>query len=298
MTRHWTEEDISDQRGRIAIVTGANSGIGWETARALAQRGASVILACRDMRKADSAVERIQELNPRGNVAAMRLDLADLDSVRMFAAEFGESHDRLDLLINNAGLGEIPYGRTAQGFELHFGVNHLGHFALSGLLLDLLESGDRSRIVTVSSLGHKVGSIHFEDLHWERRYPPQLPYSQSKLANLLFAFELQRRLEAAGRRTLSVAAHPGWSDSKMIQKSFYRVLAPVFAQAPAMGALPSLFAATAFDVRGGDFIGPGGFMEFRGHPKRVNSSPRSQDEELAKRLWELSEGLTSVKVRL
>jgi NAD(P)-dependent dehydrogenase (short-subunit alcohol dehydrogenase family) len=295
MVKKWTEEDIADQSGRIAVVTGANSGIGWETARALARRGATVIMACRDTEKASVAAERIKELSPAGTVIAMHLDLADLQSVRSFASLFRESCGRLDLLINNAGLGELPYGKTAQGFELHFGVNHLGHFALVGLLLDLLDSCELSRIVTVSSIGHRIGSIHFEDLNWERSYPPQLPYSQSKLANLLFTYELQRRLAAAGRRTLAIAAHPGWSDTRMMQNSFYRILGQVFAQPPAMGALPSLYAATSPEARGGDYIGPNGFMEFRGYPQKARSSRESRDEAVARNLWAVSEELTGVE---
>ena len=289
MAKDWTEDDISDQSGRVAVVTGANSGIGLDTARALARSGASVIMACRDLEKANIAAEHIKELDPAGIVVVMHLDLADLDSVRSFASLFRESYGRLDLLINNAGLGELPYGKTAQGFELHFGVNHLGHFALGGLLFDLLDSCEGSRIVTVSSLGHRAGSIHFEDLNWEGSYPPQLPYSQSKLANLLFTFELHRRLASAGRRTIAVAAHPGWCDTKMMQKSFYRILGSTFAQVPAMGALPSLYAATAPEVRGGEYFGPSGFMEFRGCPKKVGSSRRSRDEAVARRLWTVSE---------
>jgi NAD(P)-dependent dehydrogenase (short-subunit alcohol dehydrogenase family) len=295
MVKNWTEGDIPNQCGRIAVVTGANSGIGWETARALALRGATVIMACRDTGRASVAAERIKELSPAGTVIAMRLDLADLDSVRSFASLFRESHSRLDLLINNAGLGEIPYGKTAQGFELHFGVNHLGHFALGGLLLDLLDSCELSRIVTVSSLGHRAGSIHFEDLNWEGSYPPQLPYSQSKLANLLFTYELQRRLASAGRRMIAVAAHPGWSDTKMTQSSFYRFLGQVLSQPPAMGALPSLYAATAPEVRGGDYFGPGGFMEFSGYPQQARSSRKSRDEAVARKLWAVSEELTGVE---
>ncbi len=299
MTSHWTENDIPDQTGRIAIVTGANSGIGWDTARALAQKGATVIMACRNPQKANAAADQIKALNPAGQVIVMPLDLADLNTVRAFAAAFRESHDRLDVLINNAGVMNTPYGKTAQGFEQQLGINHLGHFALTGLLLDLLNAIPQARVVTVSSGGHRFGAINFDDLNWERGYPRQRAYAQSKLANLLFTYELQRKLTAAGQGRLAVAAHPGWTATNLQQYSRYlQLLNPLMAQTTAMGALPTLYAATAMDVRGGDYIGPGGFMELRGYPKKVRSSARSHDEAVARRLWATSEDLTEVRYRL
>jgi NAD(P)-dependent dehydrogenase (short-subunit alcohol dehydrogenase family) len=298
MRTNWTENDIPDQTGRIAIVTGANSGIGWNTAAALARKGATVIMACRNPQKANHAAERIRALDPAGSVVVMQLDLADLDTVRAFAAEFHKSYDRLDLLINNAGVAEVPYGKTAQGVELHFGINYVGHFALTALSIDLLNATERARIVTVSSLGHRIGSIDFDDLNWERHYPAQLPYSRSKLANLLFTYELQRRLAAAGQGTLAVAAHPGWADTGMTNSTYLRHLNRLFAQTAEMGALPSLFAATALNVCGGDYLGPGGLFEFRGYPKKVKSSARSRDEALARRLWKVAEDLAQVRFRL
>lgn len=296
MTQQWTENDIPNQAGRVAIVTGANSGIGWDTARALAQKGATVIMACRSLPKANTAAEHINALKPTGKVVVMPLDLGDLDSVREFAAAFRKQYNRLDLLINNAGVMMPPYGKTTQGFEQQFGINHLGHFALTGLLLDMLNQTPNARIVTVSSGAHQFGVINFEDLNWEHGYPAQRAYGQSKLANLLFTYELQHRLEAAGQKTLAVAAHPGWTATNLQQHSgTFQRLNPIFAQTTDMGALPTLYAATAPDVRGGDYFGPGGLWEMRGYPKRVKSNARSHDEAVAQRLWAVSEELTQVK---
>jgi NAD(P)-dependent dehydrogenase (short-subunit alcohol dehydrogenase family) len=296
MASNWTENDIPEQTGRVAVVTGSNSGIGWETARALAQKGATVVLACRNSQKANRAADQIRSLHPAGDVVVMQLDLADLDSVRAFTVAFREAYDRLDMLINNAGIMNPPYGKTAQGFEQQFGTNHLGHFALTGLLLGLLNATTQARVVTVSSFGHRLGAINFEDLNWERGYPRQRAYAQSKLANLLFTYELQRKLSAAGQGTLAVAAHPGWTATNLQQYSRYlQLLNPLMAQTTAMGALPTLYAATAPEVRGGDYIGPGGFMELRGCPQKVKSSARSHDAAVAQRLWSISEALTQIR---
>jgi NAD(P)-dependent dehydrogenase (short-subunit alcohol dehydrogenase family) len=299
MAQQWTENNIPDQTGRVAIVTGANSGIGWDTARALAQKGATVIMACRSMPKANASAEQIKALKPAGKVVVMPLDLGDLDSVRKFAAEFGANYDRLDLLINNAGVMAPPYGKTTQGYEQQFGINHLGHFALTGLLLDLLNRTPGARIVTVSSGAHQIGDINFDDLNWERRYPAMRAYGQSKLANLLFTYELQRRLTAGGQQTLAVAAHPGWTATNLQQHAgAFQLLNPILAQTTDMGALPTLYAAIAPDVRGGEYFGPGGLWEMRGYPKKVASNARSQDEALAHRLWKVSEELTQVTYQL
>ena len=294
--KQWNENDIPDMSGKVAVVTGANSGIGYETARALAHKGADVVMACRNLQKADAAADQIRRENPAGNVEVMQLDLADLDSVRRFAADFKETHDRLDLLINNAGIMMPPYGKTAQGFETQFGVNHLGHFALTGLLIDQIVQTPESRVVTVSSTMHRFGEIDFDDLNCEeKKYKRQSAYGQSKLANLLFTYELQRKLEAAGTETLSVAAHPGWTETNLQQHSgpaqfFNRFVA----QDAPMGALPTLYAATGPDVEGRDYYGPDGFMDSRGHPKKVSSSGRSQDQAAAEQLWQVSEELTGV----
>lgn len=284
----WDIADIPDQTGRTVIVTGANSGLGAVTARALAGAGAQVIMACRNEVKARGVADEI------GNgVQVRRLDLADLTSVR----EFADSIESVDVLINNAGVMALPQGRTADGFETQFGTNHLGHFALTGLLLDKISD----RVVTLSSGMHAIGKIDLADPNWEhRRYQRWPAYGQSKLANLMFAYELQRRLTAAGSAKLSLAAHPGYAatDLQGHTDSFWDVLMSVgnkvFAQSAHMGALPTLFAAVAPDVEPGRFYGPGGFMGQRGYPARSGSTTASKDEVTARRLWELSEQLTKV----
>ncbi|MCK9861801.1 oxidoreductase [Paenibacillus sp. ATY16] len=298
MTTLWTEDHMPDQTGRVAIVTGSNSGIGWEAARVLATKGATVIMACRSIANAKTAADQIKALKPSGKVVVMKLDLGDLESVHAFATAFRQDYHRLDLLINNAGVAKPPYRKTVQGFEQQFGINHLGHFALTGLMLDRLDATPGARIVTVSSLSHRSGVIRFDDLNWERNYHPARAYAQSKLANLLFTYELQRRLVLAGQSTLAVAAHPGWSATNALRHSnMMRRLNPIFAQTPKMGVLPTLYAATAPDVRGGDYIGPT-ILELRGYPKKVVSSASSHDEAVARRLWTVSEELTQVKYGL
>lgn len=296
MSEKWTTANIPNLSGKVAIVTGANSGIGYETALALAQKGATVIMACRNLQKANTAADQIRQTNPPGTVVVMALDLGDLNSMKEFAATFQAQYDRLDMLINNAGIMMPPYGKTAQGFETQFGVNHLGHFALTGLLLDTLLSTPKSRVVTVSSAMHRFGRMDFDDLHWERKpYNPNRAYGQSKLANLLFTYELQRRLSAAGRDTIAVAAHPGWTKTNLQRYSgLAQFLNPFFGQSQPMGALPTLRAAVDPDVKGGEYYGPDGFMEMRGHPKRVASNNRSHNEADAQKLWAVSEQLTGV----
>lgn len=281
----WTVADMSDQRERTVIVTGANSGLGAETTRALAAAGAKVILACRDLDKGRAVADTVG-----GATEVRRLDLADLASIRAFADGLD---GKVDVLINNAGVMAVPKGTTADGFERHIGTNHLGPFALTGLLADRV----RDRVVTVSSGLHRLGRIN-DDLNWEhRRYQRWLAYGQSKLANLLFAYEYQRRLTAAGRRTISVAAHPGVAATEGQRRDTSlqgKVLAGGAAQSPEMGALPILYAATAPEVEGGVCIGPDGFMQRHGHPTVVKTSRRSTDAERAARLWEKSELLTGV----
>lgn len=292
---HWTTENIPDQTGKIAIITGANSGIGYDAARELAKKNATVIMACRDKAKGDKAAGMILDDYPRAKVQVMQLDLADLDSVKGFAEKFHTEYDRLDILINNAGIMAVPYGLTADGFERQFGTNHLGHFALTGLLLDLLLGTEGARVVTISSTGHRMGKIDFDDLNSEKSYFKWGAYGQSKLANLLFAYELQRRLAAAGSSTISVAAHPGYTATNLQSGTFFKFLNPIFGQDQEMGALPTLYAATSPEVNGCDYIGPDGFMEQRGYPKKVHSNGASHDEAIARKLWQLSEELTGVK---
>lgn len=297
---HWTEADVPDQTGRVAVVTGANSGLGYETARVLAQHGATVIMACRNAEKAEKAAAEIRALHPTGEVVVMPLDLSDLKSVHAFADEFSATYDRLDLLINNAGIMVPPLGRTAQGFETQFGVNHLGHFALTARLLGFLERTPGARVVTVSSIAHRFGTVAFGDLNWRtRRYAPMAAYGQSKLSNLLFTSELQRRLTAAGQDVLAVAAHPGWASTGLQGEGQGSQLANrLFAQPQAMGALPTLYAATAQDVVGGAFYGPSGLLELGGNPERVSPVARAHDEGDARRLWAESEELTGLQLRV
>ena len=293
----WRESDVPEQAGRTALVTGANSGIGFETARVLAERGAAVVLACRDPGKASAAAARIAADAPRASLSVVRLDLASLASIRAAAEELRAGHDRLDLVINNAGLMMPPYGRTEDGFELQFGTNHLGHFALTGLLLDRMMAVPGSRVVTLSSNGHRMGRIDFGNLQWEHGYRRPAAYGRSKLANLLFTYELQRRLAAAGAATAALAAHPGTSRTALTRHlpAWMRAGALVVPnQSSAMGALPTLRAATDPGAQGGEYYGPAGFGEFTGPARRVQSSARSRDSEAARRLWDESERLTEV----
>lgn len=296
----WTTADIPDQSGRTVVVTGANTGIGYHTAAALAFSGARVVLAVRNLDKGNAARSRIAA-KPEVDVTLTQLDLGSLASVRRAADELRSAHPRIDLLINNAGVMWTPKEITADGFELQFGTNHLGHFALTGLLLDHVLAVGGSRVVTVSSLGHRMrAAIHFDDLQWERNYSRIGAYGQSKLANLLFTYELQRRLSAAAAPTIAVAAHPGGSATELA-RNVPRILRPLNALAPLLfqsaeaGALPTLRAATDPTVQGGHYYGPEGLGEQRGHPKLVQSSTQSHDAELQRRLWSVSEELTGVK---
>jgi len=294
-----TTTHIPDQHGRIAVITGANSGIGLETASELASAGARVVMACRDTAKGEAAAATIRGNVPGAELEVAQLDLAALDSVRAFAEAY--PHERLDLLINNAGVMASPYTRTVDGFELQLATNHLGHFALTGLLLDSLRATPGARVVTVSSTAHKFGHINFDDLQSERSYRRWRAYGQSKLANLLFAFELDRRLRASSADVLSVAAHPGYSATNLqfaatpsrIERLGSVVLNRVYAQSAERGALPTLYAATA-DIPGGSFVGPDGFQEMRGAPTLVKPTRAARDPETARRLWEVSEELTDV----
>ncbi|WP_433014041.1 SDR family NAD(P)-dependent oxidoreductase [Kribbella sp. CA-294648] len=296
MTKKWTERDVPDQKGRVAVVTGANTGLGFETARVLAERGATVVLAVRDVEKGKQAAARMS-----GTVSVQALDLTSLESVRDAAAELHDKHASIDLLINNAGVMQPPKQTTRDGFELQFGANHLGHFAFTGLMLDLLLPVPGSRVVTVSSIAHRWrgAAIHFDDLQWDRSYNRTAAYGQSKLANLLFTYELQRRLAPHGT-TIAVAAHPGIANTELVRHApaALRFLAPIVgplvSQNAANGALPSLRAATDPAVLGGQYYGPGGLGELRGNPRVVSSSPQSHDKTTQQRLWTISEDLTGV----
>lgn len=304
MPVQWNEQSIPDQTGKVALVTGANSGLGWQTARALAEHGAHVLVGARSQAKATDAIERIASTGPAGTMEPLVVELADLESVAAGAAKVLAEHDRLDVLINNAGIMMTPYATTAQGFEQQFGVNHLAHFALTGHLLRLLMATGGSRVISVSSNGHRPGRIDFDDLQSEKSYSPYAAYFQSKLANLLFTAELQRRLDAVGSTALAAAAHPGGSNTNLghenpggVLGALMGILSPLsglLGQSAAMGALPQLRAATDPDVRGDDYYGPGGFGQLRGHPVAVDRSDRAKDPATAARLWEVSAELTGV----
>ncbi|MDQ3320054.1 MAG: oxidoreductase [Actinomycetota bacterium] len=301
----WKTSDIPDQSGRLAVVTGANSGIGLVAARELTRAGAHVVMAVRDAARGEDAAHKVRSAASAAEVEVMELDLADLSSVRSFAAAFGEDHEGPDLLVNNAGVMALPHRTTADGFEMQFGTNHLGHFALTGLLLPGLSGRPDPRVVTVSSGAHKMGKIDFGDLQGERRYQKWKAYGQSKLANLLFAFELGRRASAAGLPLTSVAAHPGYAATNLqsagpkmsgsgLEERLMSLVNRVVAQDDEHGALPTLYAATEPNLPSGSYVGPDGPLEMRGRPRLVGASERAWDEQTARRLWETSEELTGV----
>ncbi len=301
----WSTADIPAQDGRRVLVTGATSGIGLEAAKALAARGAHVLLGARDRGRGETARARVIAAAPAARVDVADLDVADLASVQRAAERIIDEHGRLDVLVNNAGVMATPRRRTADGFELQLGTNHFGHFALTGRLLPALEAAETPRVVTVSSGAHRMGRIDFDDLDAERRYRKWAAYGQSKLANLLFTFELQRRADAAGSSLESLACHPGFASTKLqgagprmagqtwragLTESFTRLVG----QSAAAGALPTLYAATDPRARGGDYIGPSGPGEMRGGPTLVGASAAARDVEVAARLWEVSETRTGV----
>ena len=299
----WTAADLPDLNGVVVVVTGANSGIGLEATRELARRGAHCVLACRNLDKAQAALDDVHGDVAEASLEVIELDVASLASVRLFAEEFSERHGRLDLLVNNAGIMMVPFGQTDDGFERQLGTNHLGHFALTGLLLDTLLATDASRVVNIASLAHRSGRMDFDDLMFERGgYTPMSVYGRSKLANLLFTYELQRRFAAAGADTVAVAAHPGISSTSLGDHLFnqwylspMKPLMSLVLQGSDKGALPTLRVATDPTVAGGEYFGPGGFQEQRGHPVRVYSNSASHDVEDAARLWDVSEALTGVR---
>ncbi|HEY3701830.1 MAG TPA: oxidoreductase [Acidimicrobiales bacterium] len=302
----WNATLIPDLSGRSAVVTGANSGIGFHTAVRLAACGADVVLACRDLERGAGALDRLRRESPDARAELASLDLADLSSVHRFAAELAARRDGLDVLVNNAGVMAIPRRLTGEGFEMQLGTNHLGHFALAGLLLPLLLARPDARVVTVSSAMHRVGRIDFSDLQGERRYRRWRAYAQAKLANLLFAFELHRRSTARHLDLRSVAVHPGYSATNLQQASGGRTVSALvggiyglgnrlIAQPDTEGALPSLYAATAPEISGGQYFGPDGPLELRGRPRRTVAAARAYDPEIARRLWEVSEALTGVR---
>lgn len=305
-TNRWTVADMLDQTGKIAVVTGGNSGLGYESVLALAGKGARVVLACRNLEKGLLARTRVLAQVPQATIEVMALDLGSLASIHAFAEAYSARYDKLHLLLNNAGVMAPPRQETTDGFELQFGTNHLGHFALTGLLLDRMARTPGSRIINVTSSAQYFGKINFDDLQSEQSYSRYGAYNQSKLANVLFTFELQRRLEAAGIEANSATAHPGLSTTNLQKRTvsvsemrleglLYGLLMPLMAQSQAQGALPQLYAATMPDVKGGDHFAPDGFMEIRGYPKRKPAAKAAYNEADAKRLWEVSERLTGVR---
>jgi NAD(P)-dependent dehydrogenase (short-subunit alcohol dehydrogenase family) len=302
----WTVGDMPDQRGRMVLVTGANSGLGLRSAEALAARGASVLMGCRSEAKAAAARDQVAKVATGPEPVVVRLDLADLGSVKACADEVAATVERLDVLMNNAGVMRIPLARTAEGFEMQFGTNHLGHFALTGRLLPVLSKAEAPRVVTTASNAHRFGQMRWDDLNAEQRYRKWPAYGQSKLANLLFMNELDRRAREAGSDLVSVAAHPGYAATHLQMvgpeqegnRLFGTAVAfgnRVIAQSDAAGAVPQLYAATAAGVEGGDYYGPDGLFEQRGrHPKKVTGNARSSDLAAAHRLWQVSEDLTTV----
>jgi len=294
-------EDAPSQSGRIAIVTGANIGLGYETTIGLVKKGAKVIMACRNQSKADNAKAAIEKTVPGAELEVMILDLNSLTSVRSFVKTYTNNYDRLDLLINNAGLMIPPLMRTEDGFESQMGVNHFGHFLLTNLLFPTLEKTGKARVVTLSSNAHKSGKINFENLNAENDYSRMGAYSMSKLACLMFAYELDRRIETSGSSVTAVSAHPGVSNTNLgqyVPRWLYTIflpLEPLFMHSVENAALPSLYAALGTDVNGGDYFGPTGFSEMKGKPGKVTSKPQSHDKVVAGRLWEVSEELTGAK---
>lgn len=300
---NWTTDNIPDQSGKIIIITGANSGLGFESTKALAQKGGHVILACRNKTKAIHALDRIKSQVAHASLEFMPLDLSDQKSIHQFVNAFKLKYDRLDILINNAGIMQVPYGKTVDGFERQFGTNHLGHFTLTGLLYDLIKRTKNSRVVTLSSGAHNMANIDFNNLQYENgRYNSMTAYGRSKLANILFAYALDRRFKRDNIQAMSLVAHPGGANTNLndhLTEGFLnKITKPLMdkmMQSAYMGALPSLRAATDPQARGGQYYGPGGFTGNSGYPKVVKSSRKSKDESLQDQLWRVSEQLTDIQ---
>jgi len=298
-TKIWETSDIPPQDKRNIIITGANSGIGFETAIVLADKEATVTLACRNIKRGQKALDEILRLHPRAKLELMVLDLCDLQSIKQFSGEYVSKHDSLDILINNAGVMATPFDKTIDGFELQFGGNHLGHFALTAQLMNLLRQTQNSRVVVVSSLAHQMGTINFNNLNGENGYWRWPAYAQSKLANLLFAFELQRGLLASKSTTTVTMAHPGYTATNLQNTSLLaRSGNGILAQNARCGAQPTLRAATDTQAKSGSYWGPGGFMELRGAPVEVRAVQKARDTHVAKKLWQISESLTGISFTL
>lgn len=299
----WSTTNIPDLSGKQIIVTGGNSGLGFEAVKALAQKNAHVVLACRNLKKGEEARKKIVNLNPTSDILVMDLDLANIESIRNFVNKYIQNHSQLDVLINNAGIMMVPYGHTNDGFEKQLGTNHLGHFALTGLLLDVLKKTPKSRVVNVSSMAHKAGVMDFDNLLYEngKDYSPMKAYGRSKLSNLLFTYELQRFFELNKIDSTAIAAHPGVSDTNLFDhaapKWVLSLMKPLFSlmvQPADMGALPELRAATDPNVKGSEYYGPDGRQEMKGHPVVVKPTKNALNKVHAQKLWEMSEILTKI----
>jgi NAD(P)-dependent dehydrogenase (short-subunit alcohol dehydrogenase family) len=302
--QNWTTNDIPNLKGKTIIVTGGNSGLGYESVKSFAEKDAKVIMACRTISKGESAKKQILETYPTSDITVMELDLTDLNSVKNFAVKFKAANNQLDVLLNNAGIMMVPYGLTKDGFEMQIGTNHLGHFALTGLMMELLRKTPKSRVVNVSSIAHKSGVMDYDNLLYEngKDYSPMKAYSRSKLSNLLFTYELQRFFDLNKIDCLAVVAHPGVSDTHLFDhaapKWAMKLLRPLFLmmiQPAAMGCLPELRASVDLKVKGGEFYGPDGKREMKGYPVLAESIPASHDKVSARKLWEASQKLTSIK---
>jgi len=305
-TTNWTLNEMPDLTGKVIVVTGGNSGLGFEAVKAFASKNAQVIMACRSVEKGEKAKEQILAQNPNGSITVMLLDLTDLSSIHNFAVQFKKQFKQLNILLNNAGIMMVPYGLTKDGFELQIGTNHLGHFALTGLLLDVLKSTPTSRVVNVSSMAHKSGIMDFENLLFEngKDYSPMKAYGRSKLSNLLFTYELQRFFEKNKIDCMAIAAHPGVSDTNLFvhaspkwAMNLLRPLILMMIQPASMGALPEIQAAVDQNAKGGEYYGPNGKREVKGYPVVVQSNAASHDKESARKLWEISEKLTGVNIK-
>ena len=303
--KQWLNQYLPDLSGKTIIITGANSGIGYEAARLLAYKGAHIVLTSRNIERGKQAASNIRSQIPNASIKVEQLDLAELDSIAAFSKRVLRSYDRIDVLINNAGVMALPYQKTRHGFEMQFGTNHLGHFALTGRLMPRLLKNPHARIVTVSSSAHQIGKISFDNLHWDIGYKRWKAYGQSKVANLFFTYELQRKLNTAGSSAIAVAVHPGWAatnlqtaapimENSRFKTRLYSWLNTQFAQSAEMGALPTVYAAAAEKVRGGQYVGPDGFSEAKGFPKITKSNNYSYNKEIAAQLWQVSEKLTGV----
>ena len=306
MTEKWSTMDIPDQTGKNIIVTGANSGLGYQTSLELVKKGARVILACRNEEKGNLAASRISNQVPNAVLEVLSLDLSDLSSIRFFVKKFSEKYNKLNVLVNNAGVMALPQLQTADQFEMQFGTNHLGHFALTALLFPILKETANSRVVTLSSLMHKFGKINFDDLNCEKSYAKWKAYGQSKLANLMFATELQKKLDIHDIKMLSLAAHPGWSATNLqtkgaeleharVTKKLNELANKLLAQSASIGALPSLYAATSPKVKPGSYYGPGGWLKMHGHPVEEKINRKLVDPEISGKLWLKSEELIGIK---